>query len=165
VSSVYIPFTPSTTSVFSFSPTLGGTTYNATVTWNVFGQRYYINITDLSSNHILTTAIVSSGPRWQVSLSWANGFATAVATTPHNITIGASANLRVSETGTGFDGNWQVWATSATTFQYTAPNPEVTTSPNGTAQQPANLVGGVLPGAWLLFHYDSMEFEYEAATT
>ena len=164
MSAVLVPFTPSATSVFQFSPVLNGTTYQATVTWNVFGQRYYVNLATAAGAHVLTTAVVSSGPRLRVALSWANGYASAQAGAPHSIPIGECADLRISDTGTGYDGQWQAFATGADSFSYVAPNPEVATSPTGTAQQLANMVGGVLPGALLLFHFDTLQFEYEDPT-
>lgn len=161
MASVFVQFVPSNTQVFQFSPTLNGVVYQASVTYNLAGGRYYINIYDTAGDHILTRAVSSSGPRYQAAFTWANGFATATTTQPHNIPVGDSANLRFSETGTGFDGNYQALATTGVTLLYTIPNPEQTTSPTGTVMQPLNLVGGVVVGAWLLFHYDSLQFEYE----
>jgi len=37
-------FAPSPTAPFQFQPTLDGEVYHVVVTWNLFGQRYYVNV-------------------------------------------------------------------------------------------------------------------------
>lgn len=53
-------FVPSSTSPFSFQPTFDGATYNVTVTWNIFGLRYYLNCSDMSGNPIFTLPLIGS---------------------------------------------------------------------------------------------------------
>jgi hypothetical protein len=53
-------FSPSVTSVFTFQPTLDGQTYNCTVTWNLAGQRWYLNVYNLSGDLIVSRAMVGS---------------------------------------------------------------------------------------------------------
>ena len=64
----YFPFTPTTTSVFQFQPTLDGSLYVCAVTFNLFGQRYYINLYDLSGNLVISTAMVGSPNGYDISL-------------------------------------------------------------------------------------------------
>ena len=66
----YTDFAPSATEVppFQFAPTLDGEVYNATATWNVFGQRWYLNIYSSSGDLILATPIVGSPQNYDISL-------------------------------------------------------------------------------------------------
>lgn len=71
----YVDFFPSQTSVFSFSPTLDGVSYSATVTWNAFGNRYYLNIFDSFGARILTIPLISSPASYDINL--VDGYFTA----------------------------------------------------------------------------------------
>lgn len=164
--STTVPFTPSTTSIFGFQPVIGDIQYNATVTWNLYAQRYYLNLFDTGGNLILCTAIVGSGPRLGATLTWANvggGVATATTASPHNIPIGQVANVRISQTNTVFDGNWQVLSTGPTKVTYALPNPNENQPLAGQLSFPVNLVQ-VLGIGWLLYWYDDQMFEYETTT-
>lgn len=57
--STYIPFTPASDTPFIFQPVLDGTNYTGQVTWNLYGQRYYLNIYTLSNTLIVAIAMVS----------------------------------------------------------------------------------------------------------
>ena len=52
---VITAFNPSNTANFRFDITLDGTAYTCVVNWNMFGERYYVNIYDASSNARLVT--------------------------------------------------------------------------------------------------------------
>lgn len=58
----YVQFTPSTTSSppFQFTATVGSTDYTVTVTWNVYGQRWYINIYDSDGTRLKTQPMIGS---------------------------------------------------------------------------------------------------------
>ena len=53
-------FTPDATNTYKFNPSLDGAVYNASVTWNLFGQRYYLNVNDQSGNLVLSVALCGS---------------------------------------------------------------------------------------------------------
>lgn len=164
--STVVPFTPSTTATFSFQPVIGGVQYNATVTWNLYAQRYYLNLTDTGGNLVLCTAVVGSGPRLPATLTWEdNGFsglATATTMAAHNIPVGSVANVYISQTETDFDGAWQVLATGAMTVTYPLNNPNENQPLAGMLSFPVNLVQA-LGNGWLLYDYATQTFEYETA--
>lgn len=58
----YVQFTPSTTSSppFQFTATMSGVDYTVTTTWNVYGQRWYINIYDSEGNRLKTQPMIGS---------------------------------------------------------------------------------------------------------
>lgn len=55
-----VPFNPQPTAVFRFSPVLDGVTYSATVTWNIYGQRYYLNIYTVDGTLKLSIPLIAS---------------------------------------------------------------------------------------------------------
>lgn len=156
----FIDFVPSTITAFNFQPTWDNTIYNVTVTWNVFGQRYYVNVTDTSGNLILCRGMSETGPGFVSSFTWLNGIATVTTATPHNVPLGAVANIYVSGTGDTFDGSWQALATGAYTMTYAVDEPANVLPENGTLSFPLNLIEGYLPGGWLLYHADTGQIEY-----
>jgi hypothetical protein len=160
VTSAFVPFTPSTVAAFTFQPTIAGAQYNATVTQNVFGQDFYLNLTDANGNPIIACEVNGGGPQLQASLMWSASIATVTTTLPHNVPVGAVAKLRVSNTGTAFDGNWQMLATGANTLTYALSNPNEAAPISGTVDQPLNLIGSVIPGGWLYYHEDTTQFEF-----
>jgi hypothetical protein len=65
-----IAFSPSDVVAFQFSVPLDANVYTATVKWNLFGQRYYITISDSGGTIIFTRAMVTSPPDSDISLTW-----------------------------------------------------------------------------------------------
>lgn len=61
-------FTPSDTSVFQFQPTLDNTVFTVTVTWNIFGERYYVNIHTLQGELVYTMPLIGSTQDYSISL-------------------------------------------------------------------------------------------------
>lgn len=62
-------FVPSPYQAFQFQATLDGSTYNVTVTWNLYRQGYYINIVSLTGVVIVTRAMVGSPTGYDISLT------------------------------------------------------------------------------------------------
>lgn len=161
--STQVAFTPSTQQPFTFQPVLSGVQYTATVPYNWYAQRYYIQIMDAVGNLVLYAPLVSSGPAVQADLTWALNEATATFSTPHDIPVGRSAYIRVSQTGTAFDGQWTSVATSPVALSYALqPDPQEATPLSGQVAFEINLTPGL---GWLLFHYDTQMFEYGSSST
>jgi hypothetical protein len=57
---IYVPFTSSLTSNQQFQATLDGVQYIVILTWNLFDERYYINIYNTSQILILSVPMVGS---------------------------------------------------------------------------------------------------------
>lgn len=169
---VFTPFTPSATSAFTFQPSIAGTTYKCTVTWNIFRggnasafEGYYVNLTDLSGNLVLCCPLIGGSPGLSAALTWADdatgGTATITAASPHNVPLAQVANVRVANTGTPFDGLWQALSTGPTTLTYGLADPLQALPASGTLDIPVNLVAGVIAG-FLYYHEDTLQFETEA---
>lgn len=67
--SVIIPFNPSPAANFQFQCTLDGKPYNVICTFNAYGQRYYLNVYDLTGNLVLARPIIGSPATFNVSLT------------------------------------------------------------------------------------------------
>ena len=64
----YIPFAPSSTSNFRFQPTLDGQQYTAIITWNLFGQRYYLNLYTTQNVLVLCVPLIGSPDNYSISM-------------------------------------------------------------------------------------------------
>jgi hypothetical protein len=94
-----VPFAPnnSATPPWSSTITLDGNLFTLAVTWNLFGQRWFINLYDLSGNLIVTKAMIGSPDGVTAeSLSWDFGVATAVTSVPHKFAIGTEVEVTIS---------------------------------------------------------------------
>lgn len=161
----FVTFAPNTRAPFQFSPNLDGAQFQATCTWNVSGQRYYIELIDASNNPALTCAIVESGPVLQGTFAWAASVAALTTSTPHNVPIGQLVQARVYGTGSGFDGNFTMLAISANTLTYTLPDDPETGPVEGTLSFDINMASGIIVGgvqldALLVYHAESAAFEF-----
>jgi len=65
----FVPFVPSALSNFQFQATLDGTNYICIITWNTFGQRYYINIYTLRNILILCLPVIASPNDYDISIT------------------------------------------------------------------------------------------------
>lgn len=86
----YINFNPSPNEPFQFQPTLDGQVYSVIVTWNLFGQRYYVNIYTLDNALVVCLPLIGSPPERDISLT-AGYFATTL------VYRAANAQFEVSE--------------------------------------------------------------------
>ncbi len=66
---IVIPFLPSDSAPFQFQPQLDGQTYNVIVTWNLFGERYFINIYTLQGALVACLPLIGSPPDYDISLT------------------------------------------------------------------------------------------------
>lgn len=68
----FVPVASVSAPIFQFQPTFDGAIYTVTVTWNVFGQRFYIEITSLSGTLLLATPLIGSPLGYDIDLT--NGY-------------------------------------------------------------------------------------------
>lgn len=154
----YVDFQTSQTTQFQFQATLDDNQYIVSTPYNLFGERYYVQVSDLSANLIVYRGIVSSTAKTQAALSWADGTATAVLSAPHNLSIGSVAAWTVSDTGIGYDGVYKALAVDSETLTYAlATNPGSTAT--GSASLDVNLVGGYFTTSTLVYRDNTGQFE------
>ncbi len=156
------PFQPSSTAAFTFQATLDGEQYTVVVTYNLFGQRYYASVYDLSGNLISSRGLVSSTALISAALTWVDGLASAALTGPHGIPIGSVAQVTVSGTGLAYDGTFDAFATDADSLEYyLASDPGASAS--GTVTQNISLITQALDDSYfsstLTYRSNLTEFE------
>lgn len=154
------PFNPTPLQNVTFNPVLNGQTYTAVVTWSVFGQRWYLNLSDSNGNLIVSTALVSSqDPQALASISWKQNVVTAETVAPHWLPLGSQALLYLS--GNAPDAyNGFVLADVSGPSEFTF---ALTTDPGqstavGVFGSVVDLSAGLVPGAMLLFFAGAMQF-------
>jgi hypothetical protein len=115
-------FTPSLISVPTFSPTLDGTQYTCTVTWNVAAQRYYLNCFNLSGERIFTVPVVESPPALDIlAMSWDINTQTVQIQTRvnHGFPVGAEVLLLIENAfPSTYNGTALCLATGKDTLSY-----------------------------------------------
>jgi hypothetical protein len=64
----FVNFVPSNTQPFQFQAILDGGAYTVVVRWNLFGQRYYLDISDINGELVLSIPMVGSPVGYDISL-------------------------------------------------------------------------------------------------
>ena len=157
----YFQFVPNSQAPFAFQPTLDQQQYAATVSWNLFGQRWYINVNQLTGELVFSLPLLGSPDGVSIeSATWAFGTVTAVTSRPHNYTVGQTVELTL----TGFapdayNGVVLAFIVDAMTFTYSiAGNPGPTTQ-LGSEIYNLNLAGGYFTTSTLVYRESSQTFE------
>jgi len=160
--STIVQFTPSTQSAPQFQAQLGGQPYIITLLWNFAGKRYYVQVADLNNNVIVMRPLTGSGPVFQATFIWDDDVGIATLSAPHYVPIGQLVSIWISQTDTEFDGGWQGLSTGSNTITIDELTPLDTSSTVSGAVtiQPLNLVQGYIAGAYLLYHEETMTFEF-----
>jgi hypothetical protein len=157
----YTDFQPSTQQVSTFQPTLDGEVYVCTLTWNLFGQRYYINCSDLSGNLIFSLPLIGSPDGLAVeAITWDQSVVTVKTAVPHGYRAGVTVNLTLAQTEpSGYSGNFNMLVINDTELTFSlSSNPGICTAP-GLLFDNINIAGGYFTTSTLVFRTSSSQFE------
>lgn len=154
------PFSPSPLQNQTFNPVLGGTTYTAVVTWNLFGQRWYLNLYDSNGNLIISTAVVASQDPQQISaITWAENVVTVTTTVPHWLPVGSMAVLYVSgNVPDAYNGLVLCSITGPNTLTYELDSDPGINTTAGSVGGVVDLSAAAVPGAMLLYYASTQQF-------
>jgi hypothetical protein len=158
----YYPFQPSSAGPFQFQPTLDGQQYIAVVTWNFFGQRFYLNLSDVSGNQVLSRAVIGSPDGLVIeTLSWSDnegtGEVTITTDEPHGWDVGQTVELAIDGASPdGWNGTWRMLATSETELTF-----PLSTNP-GSASSVGTLYDDI---SLTKFYFDSSIIYRESSRT
>lgn len=64
----FVPFTPTPNGPFSFAATFDGATYQLTVLWNVFGQRWYLQCVGGNNQLVFMLPLIGSPNNGSINL-------------------------------------------------------------------------------------------------
>lgn len=156
-------FQPNGQAPFQFQPILDGQSYNATVTWNIFGQRWYLNLFNGAGTRIFTRALIGSVTGINIQeIAWSaqGNIARLKTIDPHGLQIGATIALTVSGVDpAGYNGDQQALVVSEDELTYTiAANPGVATA-SGRIDFNINLAFGYFTTSTLIFRAANQTFE------
>lgn len=153
-------FAPSTLAPFQFAPTLDGQIYTAIVTWNLFAQRWYLNLYTLGGALIVSTALIGSNVGVTLSaIAWDLGAVTATTSAPHRYPIGATLNLAISGVApAGYNGSVSALVTGPRTFTYPLAAFPGLAAVLGAVAYDINLVGAYFASS-VAFRQASQQFE------
>lgn len=160
----YYAFTPqpSLTGVpFEFQPTLDGNAYAASVKYNLFGQRWYIELTTTAGVPIFNQALIGSQPAVAIqSLSWANGAVTMVCAFPHTFRVGDTNNITVRGClPDAYNGRFLAYALDDVTLVYPLASPPGNATQLGLTSYEINLAGGYFNQSTMVFREGTQQFE------
>lgn len=157
----YFPFAPSSIIAPVFYPILDGDSYTCSVTWNLYGQRYYLNCFDQSGSLIFSVANVESQSSIQLqSLSWnsASLFVTAITTIPMTYDIGSIIEFTIDNCApVSYNGRYRAIITSENSFTYTLQDDPGQMSVAGQVSYLINLCKGYFTTSTIVFR--SAQFE------
>jgi len=66
---LYVPFNPAPNANFQFQATFDGNNYDVIVNWNLFGQRFYVNIFTLAGDRVLSIPLIGSPNFYNISMT------------------------------------------------------------------------------------------------
>lgn len=156
----FIQFVPTQTQVFTFQAVLDETTYGVRVPYNIFGQRFYIEIFGENQTLVLSRALIGSAIGAQIeAASWLRGFASIRTGLPHGYKVGSIVTLTMTDiVPDAYNGRYECLITGPDTFSYAlASNPGVATA-FGAASYDVNLVGGLFAST-MVFRAPTRRFE------
>ncbi len=155
----FFPFVPSPTAQFQFQPTFDGDEYTVTVTWNLFGRRYYINVFTLAGDLIVSLPLIGSTTGFTIeSLSWQRGKVEVVTAAPHGYDFAKTLRLTISGVQpNGYNGLVDALITSVLTFTYPlADFPGGVTQPAGVVSYDIDMMAGYFSST-LVFRTNQFE--------
>ena len=164
---IYINFTPTVTTAFSFQASCDNNQYNFFCPWNTFGQRWYIQCIDQSSNLIFHQPIIGSGTTCfpLASITWSlNDGGTAIATTmaPHGFSLGTQPNLSIGgSTPSGYNGTYSCAILTSTSFSYPVPTYPGPVTSLGAVFDSVNLLAGFFQYTRLIYRVLLASFEVD----
>ena len=154
------PFQPTQQAPFQFQPTLDGQTYNAIITWNLFG-RFYLNLYSLSNVLVVCEALVGSPVGINIqSLTWLQGNAILTCSLPHGFKPGSTATLTVQNCApASYNGVFSMLAVSDTVLSYSIATALDPASQLGSVTSDINLIQGYGFTSTLVYRTASQQFE------
>jgi hypothetical protein len=170
----FVDFSPPPNRAFTFQPDLDGATYQATVSWCLFGQRWLLNLFDPNGDRVLTSAVVGSDAGIATtSLTW-DGRAKRVKivlAAPHGQPLGQVTEVTVRGVHPeSYNGTRLAYVTSPTTLTYEqADDPDPSSPDEGSPaitqgsvfRADTDLVAGYFQTSRLVFRQSSQQFEVE----
>jgi hypothetical protein len=156
----YTLFTPSPTQAFSFRSALDGTTYNITIPWSLFGQRYYVTCRTLSGGLVFSVPLIGSPAGVNVqAATWEQNTVTITAATSHGFKVGSIINLTLyGMAPAAYNGTFACKIINNTQFTFPLNSFPGEVSTLGSVQYNINLAAGYFTSS-LVYREQNRIFE------
>jgi hypothetical protein len=157
----FFPFSPPQNGPFQFSPTLDGQLYNAVVTWNLFANRWYVNLYSTDGTLIFALPLLGSVASVPIeNIAWAHGFAEVQTTQPHRFQLYATFNVFLSGISpVEYNGYTSIFVTGLDTFEYPLASFPGNATSFGAVDFPINICGGYFATSTLVYREAAQIFE------
>lgn len=155
------PFQPSLLGAFNFQPTFDGNTYIVTVTWNLYGQRYYVNCFTVSGDLVFSVALAGSANAQPIeAIAWTPNTVTVTTAAPHGYRIGSTVALTVAGmTPDAYNGTFDALIINANQFTYALSSDPGAASSFGAVSYDINLAAGYFTESTLVYRAFNQVFE------
>lgn len=155
------PFVPNVQAPFTFQPTMDGQGYAVSVTWNVFGQRWYVNMNQLTGPLVFSLPLIGSPDGTSIeSISWAFGVVTVVAADPHRYTIGQTIPITIyGASPAGYNGTFDALIVDEVTFTFQLATDPGAATAFGQQIYDIDIAGGYFETSKLVYRESSKTFE------
>lgn len=159
----FTTFSPSriTTPPFQFQAVLDGQVYNVSVSWNLFGRRWYVTVLAPDGTRVATRALVGSPTGFTIqSLVWSLGKVTATVTVPHGFKVGRVVELTITGASPdAYNGIVRGLITGPATFTYPIASDPGAAAVFGTVSRNIDLVGGYFLTSTMVYRQAANQFE------
>lgn len=154
-------FQPTNVGPFQFQATLDGDSYNAAITWNMVGKRYYVNLFSLDGVRIFTLPLIGSTDAVGIeTISWSNGFVDVTTTARHGYLMGSTIDLTLSRfVPETYNGTVRAFITGLDTFQFPLAGDPGDASQLGLSNYDINIAAGYFKNSKLVFRESNQQFE------
>lgn len=158
----FTDFQPNALAPFQFQPTLDGAEYSAVVTWNLYAQRYYLNVYTLQQVLVVALPLVGSPAGADlVGMEWDQSLAAVLAETDgaHGYRLGATVDLTVAGVAPdGYNGQVRCLITGPASLSYPLASFPGLVTQQGKVFYNINLVAGYFSST-LVYRAPSRQFE------
>lgn len=154
-------FLPTTVAPYTFQPTLDGLEYTGIVTWNLFGQRWFLNLYKLDGTLVVAEPLIGSPVGLFIeTLTWSKGLALATTTLPHGYRIGESIDLTiVGCSPDAYNGRFRCFVVDENMFTYSIPSVTPAAATVGSVGYDINLVAGYFTTSTLVYRVANGQIE------
>lgn len=156
----YFDFQPASTGPFQFQPTLDGSIYTAIVVWNLFGQRYYVNLYSLGGALVFSVPLIGSPVGLNIeTMTWSLGTVTVQTIDPHGYKIGTTLALNLSGCAPDpYNGDVRALVTAPDTITFPLAKDPGSATALGVLNYNISLAAGYFTSS-LVFRLANQQFE------
>lgn len=157
----YFPFVPSVQAPFTFQPVLDGRGYQASVRFNLFGQRWYLNVNQLTGELVFSLPLLGSPTGNSIeSIVWENGTVEITVTGLLGFQIGQTVQLTISGcVPIVLNGIRPALIVDDDRFTFALTGDPGTATRLGRAVYNINMAAGYFDASTLIYRADSQVFE------